>query len=69
MLYNDCKHFFLIKDGFVPISIPAKRRLEYFDLLEEFKVNKNSVPFENFIDELLNKEYDRMIEMINRYKK
>lgn len=43
--------------------------LEYFDLLEEFKVNKNSVPFENFIDELLNKEYDRMIEMINRYKK
>ena len=36
---------------------------------EEFKVNKNSVPFENFIDELLNKEYDRMIEMINRYKK
>lgn len=61
--------FFLIKDGFVPISIPAKRRLEYFDLLEEFKVNKNSVPFENFVDELLNKEYDRMIEMINRYKK
>lgn len=61
--------FFLIKYGYTPISIPAKRRLEYFELLEEFKVNKNQVPFENFITELLNKEYDRLIEMIDRYKK
>ncbi len=61
--------FFLIKYGYVPISIPAKRRLEYFELLEEFKVNKNQVPFEEFIKELLNKEYDRIIEMIDRYKK
>lgn len=61
--------YFLIKDGYVPISIPSKRRLEYFELLEEFKVNKNPVPFENFITELLNKEYDRLIELIDRYKK
>ncbi len=62
-------NFFLIKNGYLPISIPAKRRLEYFDLLEEFKVNKNPVPFEQFIEELLNREYDRMIEVVNKYKK
>ncbi len=60
--------FFLIKADYAPISIPAKRRLEYFDLLEEFKVNKNPLPFEKFVEELLNKEYDRLIEMITRYK-
>lgn len=62
-------NFFLIKCGYLPISIPAKRRLEYFDLLEEFKVNKTQVPFENFLKELLNREYDRMIEVIDKYKK
>lgn len=62
-------NYFLISYGYAPVSIPAKRRLEYFDLLEEFKVNKNPVPFENFIKELVEKEYNRMIEMIDRYKK
>ena len=61
--------FFLIKYGYLPISIPAKRRLEYFDLLEEFKVNKTQVPFEKFLEELVNSEYDRMIEVIDKYKK
>ena len=61
--------FFLIKYGYLPISIPAKRRLEYFDLLEEFKVNKTQVPFEKFLEELVNREYDRMIEVIDKYKK
>lgn len=62
-------NFFLIQNGYLPISIPAKRRLEYFDLLEEFKVNKTQVPFENFLNDLLNREYDRMIEVIDKYKK
>lgn len=62
-------NFFLIKYGYVPISIPSKRRLEYFDMLEEFKVNKNPVPFENFLKELLEREYDRIIVMIERYQK
>lgn len=62
-------NYFLIKEGYLPISIPAKRRLEYFDLLEEFKVNKNPVPFENFVVELEGKEYDRLIELIEHFKK
>lgn len=62
-------NYFLIKAGYVPVSIPAKRRLEYFDLLEEFKVNKNPVPFKNFVKELVEKEYDRLIELIEHFKK
>ena len=46
-----------------------KSGLEYFDLLEEFKVNKTQVPFEKFLEELVNREYDRMIEVIDKYKK
>ena len=59
----------LIKGGYLPISIPAKEKNHYFDLLEEFKVNKTQKPFEEYLEILLNKEYDRMIELIDRYKK
>ena len=62
-------NFFLMKYGYPAISIPTKRRLEYFDLLEEFKVNKNQVPFENFLKELVDREYDRMIDVIDHFKK
>lgn len=58
-------NFILMKNGYLPISISVKRRLEYFALLEEFKVNKNPVPFENFIMELENLEYDRLISLID----
>lgn len=57
-------NFILIKNGYLPISISVKRRLEYFALLEEYKVNKNPQPFENFINELLSLEYDRLISLI-----
>ena len=62
-------NFMLIKGGYLPISIPAKEKNRYFDLLEEFKVNKTQKPFEEYLEILLNKEYDRMIELIDRYKK
>lgn len=62
-------NFMLIKSGYLPISIPAKKKLEYFDLLEEFKVNKTQKPFDEYLEKLLNKEYDRFIELIDRYKK
>ncbi len=62
-------NFFLIKNGYLPISIKTKRRLEYFDLLETFKVEKNPVPFENFLEDLVSREYDRLIDLINHFKK
>ncbi len=61
-------NYVLIANGYFPVSIPMKRREEYFNCLEEFKVNKTMKPFLDLLEELLNKEYDRIIELINRYK-
>lgn len=62
-------NFVLIKEGYLPISIPAKSKNHYFELLEEFKVNKNPEPFAKYLEELMNKEYDRLIALIDKYKK
>lgn len=62
-------NYMLISEGYLPISIPAKRRLEYFDTLEAFKVEKTPEPFKNFLIELLNKEYDRLIDLIEPFVK
>lgn len=70
-------NYVLIKEGYLPISIPVKRRYEYFDLLELYKtgtgaeqVDKNNpMPFAAFLEDLENKEYDRLIELIDRYAK
>lgn len=70
-------NFVLMKEGYLPISIPVKRRYEYFDLLELYKTgtgpeqeNKNNpLPFVDFLKDLENKEYDRLIELINQYVK
>lgn len=62
-------NYMLISEGYLPISIPAKRRLEYFDTLEAYKVEKTSEPFKNFLLELLNKEYDRLIDLIEPFIK
>ena len=58
-------NFILVKNGLLPISISVKKRLQYFTLLEEFKVNKNPQPFEEFIYGLLDAEYDRLMALIN----
>lgn len=65
MIMNYC----LISIGYLPISIPAKRRNEYFATLELFKVEKNPEPFKNLLIDLLNKEYDRLIELIEPFVK
>ena len=70
-------NYVLIKEGYLPISIPVKRRYEYFDLLELYKtgtgpdqVDKNNpLPFAEFLEDLENKEYDRLIELIKNYVK
>ena len=59
----------LIKLGYLPILINTKEREIYFNTLEEFKVNKTSEPFMSFLMDHLNKEYDKYIEFINRFKK
>ena len=59
----------LLEAGYLPVSIPAKRRDEYFNTLEEYKVNKNSEPFKAFLMDLLDKEYDRFIDLIQPHVK
>ena len=57
----------LLELGYLPIIIPSKRREEYFDTLEAYKVEKTMEPFKNLLIDLLNKEYDRLIELIQPY--
>ena len=59
----------LVAAGYLPISFKAKVKERYFNALEEFKVNKTEEPFMALLDKTLNREYDRMIELIDRYKK
>ena len=42
----------LIKNGFNPVVIRFEDKDKYFDLLEEFKVNKNIEPLIEYIKEL-----------------
>lgn len=39
----------LLKNGLKPIIIEANKKDEYFNYLEEFKVNKDILPFVNFL--------------------
>lgn len=54
-------NFYLIKAGYLPISIKLDKRDEYFKTLEEFKVNKDINPLKTFILNLLNERYDEEI--------
>lgn len=59
----------LVAAGYLPVSFKAKVKERYFNALEEFKVNKTEEPFMALLDKVLNREYDRMIELIDKYKK
>ena len=62
-------NFQLVKAGYLPISLPSKYREQYFNCLEEFKVNKTTVPFMELLEHRLNREYDRLIGIIDSCKK
>ena len=64
-------NYFLIANGFLPVSISRKTKVRttYFASLEAFKVEKTMEPFKALLVELLNNEYDRLINLINQYKK
>ena len=54
----------LIRHGFLPISIPVERRKTYFQLLETYKVKHDQEPFNQFLRELVEAEYDRLVLVI-----
>ncbi len=45
-------NYHLVRKGFLPVLITTDRRREYFQYLEEFKVNKNILPFVEFLKTL-----------------
>ncbi|MDY0278023.1 MAG: Fic family protein [Acholeplasma sp.] len=55
-------NYYLIKAGYIPITIPLDLRDEYFKNIEIFKVEKNIKPLTDFIKDLINKRYELLID-------
>ncbi len=45
-------NYHLMRNGFLPVLITKEKRREYFEYLEEFKVNKNITPFIEYLQSL-----------------
>ena len=54
----------LMSQGFLPISVDKEKRLDYYNALEEYAVNKNLEPFANFIAELEEEQLDEYLKLI-----
>jgi Fic family protein len=54
--------------GYLPISIPKERRLEYFDTLEAYACENNLLPFINLISTLEEARLDLYITAIEQVK-
>lgn len=54
----------LMLKGFLPISIAKEQRLEYYNTLEEYVVNKNLVPFTELIAALEEKQLDEYLKLL-----
>lgn len=50
-------------EGFLPVSISKGLRNDYFQCIDEYKINKNSVPFTEFLADL---ELNRINEFLTR---
>ena len=50
----------LMKNGLAPVYILPDERNKYYDCLEEFKVNKDSQPFKDFLLELENRSLEEL---------
>ena len=50
----------LMKNGLAPVYILPEERNKYYDTLEEFKVNKDSNPFKEFLLEIEDRSLDEL---------
>lgn len=57
-------NYYLMKAGYIPITIPLTLREEYFKNIDTFKIEKNIEPLTNFIMKLLNERYEKLIEKL-----
>lgn len=54
----------LMKNGFLPVSIAKENRLEYYNALEDYAVNKNLEPFSELVAKLEEEQLDTYIQLI-----
>jgi len=54
-------NYYLMKYDFMPVIVTYEERHRYFQLLEEFKVNKNINPFIEYLIELEKKELAKVL--------
>ncbi len=54
-------NYYLLKNDYLPISIPLESRNEYFDRLEKFKTEKTIQPLMEFFKSLLVKRYEEVL--------
>jgi len=58
-------NYFLIKFGYLPISIPLDRMDEYIKYLEVFKVEKDLEPLTQFFKSILLKRYEEALSVLD----
>ena len=54
----------LMEAGYLPVSIAKENRLDYYNALEEYAVNKNLNPFVDLIADLEEKQLDAYLKLI-----
>lgn len=54
----------LMSAGYLPVSIAKDTRLDYYNALEEYAVNKNLNPFADFVAKLEEQQLDTYIKLI-----
>lgn len=57
-------NFYLLKDDYLAVSIPKELGDEYFTHLESFKIDDDIEPLTNFIKQLLNNRYEKLIQKL-----
>ena len=58
-------NYFLIKNNYLPISIPIEKRDAYIEYLEAFKTEKDLNPLTHFFKDLLIKRYENVLKELD----
>ncbi|MGI6781628.1 MAG: Fic family protein [Acholeplasmataceae bacterium] len=58
-------NYYLMKEDYLAVTMSAKMKNRYIQVLETFKVEKDITPFVNFIEELLLKRYQELNEELS----
>lgn len=57
-------NFQLMSQGFLPISVNKEKRLDYYNALEQYAVNKDLQPFIDFVAALEEKQLDEYLNIL-----